>query len=312
MGGGGKGKSKAPATPDYMGLARETGEQNRLAAQELTAANRPNQYDSRGNSLTWTQDPSTGQWSQHLNTSERLTNSQNAYDWWQDGRSNRASLDLGKYFTELENTGPASYTPQNLDRWSNDNVTGNVDGSNVSNALYGAVMDRGRKEQSRETDALNSQLRNSGLQPGSEAYNRAMQNLMTSQNDANLLAGQNAVLAGANEGRAQSGELRAQRTANIQDRDAVQQIGLQNYQANLAGRNANQQSMQNLLSMAQPPQQPSFTGFSGATGYNPTDLMGAANAGFSANMAKTNASNSKKGGLLGAGASLGGSYLGSK
>lgn len=301
MGGGGKGGSKAPATPDYMGLAKETGAQNRQAAQELTVANRPNQYDSRGNSLTWSQDPTTGQWTQRANNSDWLNSAQTAYDQQINDRSTNAGNSLASYFANMNQKGPSNYTPQNLDRWNNNDISG----KSVADALYGSVMDRGRVEQGRESETLTSQLRNSGLQPGSEAYDRAMKNLMTSQNDANLLASQNATLAGANEAR-------AQRTANIQDRDALQQIGLQNYQADLAGRNSNLQQMSGLSSMMQAPTSPSFTGFSGATGYNPTDLMGAANAGFSANMAKTNASNSKKGGLLGAGTSLGGSYLGSK
>lgn len=301
MGGGGKGGSKAPATPDYMGLAKETGAQNRLSAQELTAANRPNQYDSRGNSLTWSQDPTTGQWTQRANVNPNLELAQAQYDWFQNGRSNRAAAGLDPYLKNLEAGPAAAFKNADLSRYDNSNINGD----SVANALYGSVMDRGRKEQSRETDALNTQLRNSGLQPGSEAYNRAMQNLMTSQNDANLLASQNATLAGANEAR-------SQRTANIADRSQLQNENLQNYQSMLSGRQANLQDMNGLMSMIQSPYQPSFTGFSGATGYNPTDLMGAANAGFSADMAKKNASNSKKGGLLGAGASLGGSYLGSK
>lgn len=151
----------------------------------------------------------------------------------------------------------------------------------ISDALYGSVMDRGRKEQARETDAMNTQLRNSGLVPGSEAYNRAMQNLMTSQNDANLLAAQNATLAGRQEYR------------NTRNQPLQELAGI----AGIAGGT---------------PYTPTYQGFSGATGYNPTDLVGAAQAQYGAKQAGANASNSKKSGLLGAGASLGGSYLGSK
>lgn len=451
MGGGGKGKSKAPPTPDYTGLARETGEQNRLAARELTAANRPNQYDFRGNSLTWSQDPTSGQWSQQVSLAPDTRAGQDMYDYNTTRRStqagwnvdaltnemmqqNRSGVDPtwynnAKYESPLADSLYSNYNnaqPLDSSIYSNakyenpidektfsnyDNAkaldpnlfsnakyeapideklfsNANISGDKVADALYNSVMTRGRKEQARESDALNTQLRNTGLVPGSEAYNRAMQNLLTSQNDANLLASQNATLAGAGEARAQrtanladrqgmqterlqnrtaniadrgamQNERLQNRTANIADRGALQNERLQNIQANLANRQqmqgerlqnrtaniadrgalqnerlqniqanlANRQQLQGEQlgnraarlqeiaanqSQIQAPYSPTFQGFSGATGYNPTDLLGAANAQFGAGMAKTNASNSKKGGLLGAGASLGGSYLGSK
>src|SRR4051812_12034939 len=54
-GGGGKGSSKQPATPDYAALAAQQGAINQQAAQQQTAANRPNQIDAFGNSITWSQ-----------------------------------------------------------------------------------------------------------------------------------------------------------------------------------------------------------------------------------------------------------------
>jgi hypothetical protein len=54
---------------------------------------------------------------------------------------------------------------------------------------------------------------------------------------------------------------------------------------------------------------PVFQGFSGATGYNPADLMGAQQASFQSGMDKTNASNAKKGNTLNAGATVGAAAL---
>jgi hypothetical protein len=322
MGGGGKG-AKTASAPDYTALAQQQGAINQQTAQQLTAANRPNQYDPFGNSITWSQtqtpqaaeaqrvldeykagaaqrpDWDQGQINEQIAKYQQAVNDAGGAGTWSQQQNlnpetkaaweeymrnaNQASSSYGgilnNYLSNYKNPELAQYDPNSSDKA-------------VSDALYGSVMDRGRVEQQRESDALTTQLRNSGLQPGSEAYNRAMQNLMTSQNDANLLAAQNATLAGGNEARAQY---------------ATQ------LQGQLAGRN---QPLQELAGMAGiaggTPYTPTYQGFSGATGYNPTDLVGAAQAQYGAKQQGANASNSKKSGLMGAGASLGGSYLGSK
>ncbi len=274
MSGGGKGAKTAKA-PDYAALATQQGEINQNAANAQTAANRPTQINAQGNSLQWYQGPD-GNWTQQVVLTPENKAAQDTSVWKTNANNDDYSTLLHNYLSSYH--APAQSTdPQ-------------FSGKAVSDALYGSVMDRGRVEQQRENDALTSQLRNSGLQPGSEAYDRAMKNLMTSQNDANLLAGQNATLAGANESRAQ-------------------------YNTYLQGRNQPLQELTGMSGMAgQAPatSTPVFQGFSGATGYNPTDLVGAAQAQYGAKQQGANAQNSKKSGLMGAGASLGGSYLGSK
>lgn len=352
MSGGGKGAKSAKA-PDYSALAAQQGAINQQAASQLTSANRPNQVDPFGNSISWTGGGVSDYSRQHA--LEQLTNQHNAAKASGDKAEELRTYNLihqgGNYGAEEDPwTQTQTLNPETKAAWEtymkNANQAsssygdilnkylsgysqgpGNADfasgaqnlkdyndpefnGKEVSDALYGSVMDRGRVEQQRESDSLTSQLRNSGLQPGSEAYNRAMQNLMTSQNDANLLAGQNATLAGANEGRAKyAAYLGGQGQQYGQDLSTYG-ANSQNYQLN---RN---QPLQELAGMAGiaggTPYQPTYQGFSGATGYNPTDLVGAAQAQYGAKQAGANASNSKKSGLMGAGASLGGSYLGSK
>lgn len=194
-------------------------------------------------------------------------------------------------------------------------------GDNVAQALYDSIMTRSRPEQERNTAALDTQLRQQGLIPGTEAYNRSMQNLLTSQNDANLLASQNSVLAGAQEGRnkynsylAGQGQQFGQDLSGYQTNLAANQ---QNYSQGLntylTNRNQGLQELAGLAGLAGgSPYQPTYPGFSAATGYQPADLLGAAQATQAANQQKANASNSKKGGLLSAGSSLGGAYLGGK
>lgn len=306
MSSGGKG-AKSPKAPDYSALAAQQGQINKDAATDLTAANRPNQYDPFGNSVTWSNGAVTDQ--------ERAAEYQKLLKEYQGyiaagNKNTEASAVLGKmaaggdygltgrqqqtqtlnpetkaaWETYMKNANQASSSFGNiLNNYLSNYTAPDAQGmdKNYADALYGSVMDRGRVEQQRETDSLTSQLRNSGLVPGSEAYNRAMQNLTTSHNDANLLASQNATLAGRQEYR------------NSRNQPLQELAGI----SGVAGGQ---------------PYTPTYSGFSGATGYNPTDLVGAAQAQYAAKQSGANASNSKKSGLLGAGASLGGSYLGSK
>ena len=142
-------------------------------------------------------------------------------------------------------------------------------GKSVADALYGSVMDRGRKEQLRETDTLTTQLRQQGLQPGTPAFDRAMQNLRTSQNDANLLAAQNATLAGGQEARdiygaqlagnqQRFGQMQGANATNLQNAQFQQQqqqqnlmntmgINQQNLDRALAQQGMQQQNFQNTM-----------------------------------------------------------------
>src|SRR5512133_2901762 len=61
-------KNQTPAAPDYVGAARETGQQNINLLHEQTAANRPDITTPTGG-FDWTQDPATGQWSLNVTDS---------------------------------------------------------------------------------------------------------------------------------------------------------------------------------------------------------------------------------------------------
>ena len=68
---GGK-SSKAPKTPDYTALANQQAAAAKAAAEEQTKANRANQTNPMGSS-TWTQDPTTGQWTQNVTWDPAVT-----------------------------------------------------------------------------------------------------------------------------------------------------------------------------------------------------------------------------------------------
>jgi len=62
-------------------------------------------------------------------------------------------------------------------------------------------MGRLRPQQQQAQEQMQTQLRLQGLQPGTEAYNRAYQNLLTSQGDVNTQANLQGLLAGGKEAR---------------------------------------------------------------------------------------------------------------
>lgn len=385
MGGGGKG-SKQPKAPNYSALAAQQGEINQQTAQQLTAANRPNQYDAFGNSITWDQTPSAkyvslqqqlqallqagaqdvtkpgysqraataaraqqlelekqikaeegnAVWNQHQNLSPEAQAAWEKYNSDASAASSKYGDLLNQYLSQYSQGTPYGNFAGGPQSGAFSSTAGNVkayneaefNGDKVADALYKSVMDRALPQQQRDQAAIDSQLKLQGLVPGTEAYDVAMKNLMTSQTDSNNLASQNAVLAGAEEGRAKyASYLSGQGQQFGQD--------LSGYSANLAGnaQNYNQalntygtnaqtyqmnrnQPLQELAGIAGiaggSPYSPTYTGFSSATGYNPTDLLGAAQAQQAASQASANSSNSKKGSTLGAASSLGGAFLGSK
>jgi len=339
--GGGKGGSKA-STPDYTALAQQQGQINQQTAQQLTAANRPNQVDAFGNSITWSQNLSPeqqaqkdsltaqlaaqqklksdngwsggiddaiaktqsdlsglqGTWTQNQNLNPETKAAWDKYNSDTNAATSKYGDILNNYLKNYNST-PFSSSAQNVKAYNDPEFNG----KDVADATYNSVMDRALPQQQRDSAALDTQLRQQGLTPGTEAYNNSMQNLMKSQGDVTTLASQNATIAGNQDARAKYASYLSGNSAQYgQDQNT--------YQVN---QNTPLQQLSGMAGIAGgTPYTPTYTGFSSATGYNPTDLVGAAQATTAANQSSRNSSNSKKGSTLGAASSLGGSYLGSK
>lgn len=338
-------KTKAPKAPNYQALAKEEGEQNRQTAQEITRWNRPTQIDAYGNSMNWSQDDK-GNWTQQVTQNPFFQHAQTqnlaglfnankqANDTLMAGFQGEALGDLnyrdfGSVEDALKKASGGEFT----------NTAGNIgefdrtQGDKVANDFYESIMGRARPEQQREQEALDVKLRQQGLQPGTEAYNRAMQNMLTSHGDVATQAGLNATQAGYNAARdiyntnlAGQGQ-RYQQLADTyginQERDwnAVQgELGLDEAMANRNNQQmaANNQRFSQELSKYQLPfdtatayqslfansPRPEFAGFSGATGYQPADMMGAAQAGYDAKMGGYNAQQNKKNNMVSGGSSI--------
>lgn len=259
MGGKGGGGSM-PEAPDYMALATLQADLDKKTALEQTIANRPTQINDLG-SLTWARDPKTGKWTQTVSLDPRLKEQQ-ANVISQGG-------DLAK---QIAAQGEFTGAPQV--EW-NPNAM-----KEYGDAIYGSVMDRASIEQDRQQNALNTQLRQQGLQPGTEAYDRAMQNFMTSRGDVNTMAAYQATI-GAKD------QYRNDYVAQLHGQDQNYSQDLQNYQLPWDLSNASQALSQGY--------RPTFDTFGTSTGYNPADMTGAAQAKYEAKMGDYNAKQQSSG-----------------
>jgi hypothetical protein len=167
------GKSaSAPPAPDYTAAAKETASGNLDAARAATAANRVNQYTPYG-SLEYKvsgEDPyGNATWSA---TQALAPAQQQLLDY-----QNKASLGLG----ELTGKG-LGYVNKMLDT-PFDTSKLPTTGFNPSQSYQDAYMQRLQPQIAQGREALNTQLANSGIPVGSEAYKRAMQAQGMKEND---------------------------------------------------------------------------------------------------------------------------------
>ncbi len=165
-----------PPAPDYTGAAKATAEGNIEAAQTATRANRVNQYSPYGSS-TYSQTPSAGYsgpegqdpnatWSQNINLSpvgqkllDSLNQSQLGTAGLEGTATNRVADTLNQPFDQ---TSPQASTDK-----AYANITSRLD------------PQWNQRQQMQET-----QLRNQGVAPGSEAYDNAMRDFNYGRNDA--------------------------------------------------------------------------------------------------------------------------------
>lgn len=267
-------KSKAPPTPDYAGLARQDAAAQKDIANQLTAANRPDQVGPYG-SIDW-QQGEDGSWRQNVVWDPEVKASMDAAM----EASRNALQGLGEQ-GEFNAPDMVQFDPTAGDKLAND--------------MYESVMGRVRPEQAREQSSIDLKLRQQGLQPGTAAYDRAMQNLMTSHGDVAAQAGLTSTQAGYEEARQRyAQQLAAQ---NQEYSQALQNYTLPWERAGTASNLVNSQYT------------PSFEGFGTATGYSPASMTGAANQAFQADMGKYNSGQSKKNSMLGAGSNLGSAMI---
>jgi hypothetical protein len=267
------GKSaSAPPAPDYASAAKETASGNLDAARAATAANRVNQYTPYG-SLEYKvsgEDPyGNATWSA---TQSLAPAQQQLLDY-----QNQASLGLG----QLTGKG-LGYVNNMLDTPFDTNKLPTT-GFNPSQSYQDAYMQRLQPQIQQGREALSTQLANSGIPVGSEAYKRAMQAQGMKEND--LLA-----------------------AATTQGFGVGQQARQSALQEQAYLRNEPLNTLNAVRSGAQV-QGPSFVNSAQQATTAGPDMLGAAQMGYNANLAASNAQNAANNAMTSGLFSLGGAAL---
>lgn len=334
-----------PSPPDLTGAANAQAAASAAITNTQNYANRPNQNTPWGAS-TWdtaaVTDPATGQqvteWTQNQTLNPNL---QGALDSQIDMIQGRSDLALGamgdvntalgqpmdySQFTDRQGLGPQ----QGLDTAAPTQTTTSTNPNMFSEdrlRIEQAMMDRMNPEQDRENRMLDTKLANQGLTPGSEAYNRAKQQLgdQHSRDDYNAIA-----TGGQEQSRMQASLLAQNQQAFGQD-VASQQAGNQALQSqfgqDLTGANFNNTNraqeiaetqggrtnslneMNALVSGQQvaPPQMP---GFVPAQASQTPNLLGAMSGNYNNQLDVYNAGQAGSQGMMSGLFGLGGAVLG--
>jgi len=249
------GKSaSAPPPPDYAGAAKETAAGNLDAARANIAANRVNQYTPYG-SLEYQVSGEDKFGNPMWKATQSLAPAQQQLLDYQ----NQASLGLGQLTGKgLGYVNKMLETPFDTSKLP-------TTGFNPSQSYQDAYMQRLAPQIAQGREALATQLANSGIPVGSEAYKRAMQSQAMKEND--LLA--------------------SVTTAGFGVGDTARKTALQE-QAYL--RNEPLNTLNAVRSGAQV-QGPSFVNPAMQANTAGPDILGATQMGYNANLAASNAQN---------------------
>lgn len=298
-GGGGKG---APAAPDYMQAALQQAAASQQLATQNTWANRPTVNTPWG-SQTWgtgtAVDPATGQnvttWNQNISLSPDQQASLDSQNAIQQGRSGAAQQLLGQATS-------ATATPFD---WSSmpSAPTQAAQGGDIRGAQQNAYQQMSQMlqpQRQQQQSELDTKLANMGLPTGSEASNRAGQQLQSqwTQEDKNLLG------QAMQQGQSEQAQQYGQSAASINQQQQLRNAGI----AEEAQRRGMPLNELNALLTGQQVGMPQMPSFAPATQGQTPDLLGAAQAqgqyGLGATQLNQNVAN-QWGQLAGAGASLG-------
>jgi len=267
------GKSaSAPPAPDYASAAKETASGNLEAARATTAANRVNQVTPYGN-LDYTVSGADPYGNPTWTATQSLAPAQQKLLDYQ----NQASLGLG------ELTGKGLGYVNNMLETPFDTSKLPTTGFNPSQSYQDAYMQRLQPQIQQGREALSTQLANSGIPVGSEAYKRAMQTQGMKEND--LLA-----------------------AATTQGFGVGQQARQSALQEQAYLRNEPLNTLNAVRSGAQV-QGPSFVNSAQQANTAGPDMLGAAQMGYNANLAASNAQNAANNAMTSGLFSLGGAGI---
>jgi hypothetical protein len=251
-------KTKTPQAPDYTSIANQQAAQAKEAWGEQLQANRPNQTNQYG-SLTWSQDPETGAWTQsnQLNAPQQdIFNQQQAN---QQGIANAAGGMLGGLDTsQIDFSGaPAMGQVGQFNQQATD--------------LYRQL---GQPDLDRSQAARRASLAARGI---SDVTSGAGANMEAQLGDQTNRFAMEAAQRGIAQGNTMFGQ-----------QNQLHQQGISDI---LGQRQANLGQLQGMMGLSQQVGVPQYNPFQSVGAYQTPDLMGAAQGQYGAQMDKTNAAN---------------------
>ena len=288
------GKSDPPAAPDYKGVA--------IATSNASKFNEQTPYGTIGWSLKPGANPNNPQPGDYIRDTQLAPAQQqllNTLTGNQQAVGNLASAQagqLGDYFTQQagRNNTFSVNVPQ---------LEAPTDTKALQDALYRRSTQYYDQNFGDQESALRSQLLNSGLTQCSEAYDKAMRNFGQTRDTAYADAADRAVTMADESARAND-LLALQRgqfgLSGEQAKLQAAQLGLQSEQVGQSNQNAAVQRLAQIMALSQG-QQPS----SANSASQSPDLLGAAQAGYNAQLGATNASNAQQGQTISALGTLG-------
>jgi hypothetical protein len=359
------GKASAPPAPDYVGAAQLQGELSKESLNMQNYANRPTINTPFG-TQSWNtqavQDPATGQvvtgWTQNTTLAPALQSALQDQMDIQAGRSDLANTFMGRVSNEYGTapnysnlpqmaqaaqpvslqTGTTDYVPGLRTEFSFGNVP-QID-STYRDTVATQLMDRMRPTHDYQQKQLETKLANQGFTQGSEAYNRALNELNQRQslerfnaldqsgNEAQRLfnmqmqsqnTGYNQNMGAANFQNQSLNQAQAMDLANMQAANQAmgQQYGLNQQYANsqnalrqqalaeMLQRRGTSLNEMNALLTGQQVSMPQMPSFQTAGRAETPNILGATQMNYDAQLGAANAQNAAFGNLLGAGAQLG-------
>lgn len=364
------GKSSAPATPDYLGATQLQGQISQENLNNQNYANRPTINTPWGTQSWGTQtvtDPSSGQdvtqWTQNTTLAPALQTALDAQTGLQADRSALASDFMDRVATEYADPFDYSKLPQLTSANQAGDLqtqTGNYANNLATSFNFGTPLpqfDSSYRDtvanqlmqkmqpvhdyQQRQTEA---KLANMGFHPGTEGYDRELNNLSqrqaaerynaldTAGSEAQRLYNMqmgtaqqsfNQNQAGAQFQNQALGQASSMDLANMQAGNSAiaQQYGLNQQYANAQNQMRQQaiaEEMQrrgmslnemNALLSGQQVQMPNMPSFSQSGQAQTPNILGATQMGYDAQLGAVNAQNAAAGNLLSAGAQLGSAFL---
>ena len=187
------GKKDPPDPPDYQALADQQAQSSRENTQFQTRANRPNVTTPYGSSK-WTIDDATGQATQDIALDPESQRALSAQQGVAADLSSTGSTLTGRVASDLAN--PVDYS-----QFRGYGDIGDYDERRnaAEEAAYGRAASRLDPQWDQRESDIDIKLRNQGLVPGDEAYDRAFANESRARNDAYAIASQDAIAAGRAE-----------------------------------------------------------------------------------------------------------------